>query len=232
MDAIVPVDMRVQQRIVAAGDRVAGRFRTHFDALLAAGSPDIRDRHLGFAGPNGELGPNNTPWPAAPFKYAIDVRAWVERHSNYLPFFAGVTSAFELGVGPGILFTLLKDALGIRISGIDVDVDRLAVFRAMRDELGISSLVSEHCVTAYRDIPIPAGTDAVVAFWTMFDLEWGVSEHRWFVDHCRAKEARRLFFRFNKTTPSDDVRAFYESVGGRFQKASKVMKRKFCIVEL
>jgi hypothetical protein len=152
-----------------------------------------------------------------PIKYARDPERYVKRFLQYVPYLIGIESFFEIGVGPGFLFKIIKDVLGKRISGVDIRCREEDVYREFRQGLGIEDLVSEHAVTAGHPLPIPAGTEAVIAFFTVFNEHWTQADHEWFLDDCSSKlTGRRLvMLRFNPRGFEDNeaVRRLYARRG-------------------
>jgi hypothetical protein len=218
LTADIDLETRVRpvvDRLIAAGDKVGTSLLAEFEQLRAAGSPDATSRRLGFANESGALSPDGSRWPSAPIKYALDVREHVPKYVPYLRYFTDVRSAFDIGVGPAFLFTLLRDGMGIRMSGVDIELEQRGVYAALRRELSVCD-VWEHEVRADVEPPIPRGTEAVVAFWSTFDRGWSRHEHRQFVRMCRRNGVRTIFWRFNSGQPVPEVRQFYRQLGARF----------------
>jgi hypothetical protein len=169
---------------------------------------------------------------STPIKYAIDPPRFLYRFRQYLPWLAGIPSYFEIGVGPGFLFHILRTVLGAEITGVDVDFSREWVYREFRRALEIDHLVTELPVISGQPIPIPAGAQAVIGFFTVFNERWGVSDHQWFLDECAAKLSgkRLVILRFNPKGFDDapEVRDWYRRRGD-FPLASDP---SFCIVSL
>jgi hypothetical protein len=174
---------------------------------------------MGFASEAGELGLNDGPSPAAPIKYVLSPKEHVRRIYQYLPFLSVLErkTAFEIGVGPGYLFTLLKELYFVNMIGIDVGIEEQLVYKEVRRRLGIDGTVFEHRVESGKDIPIPDGAEAVLGFWPMYDRGWRVDDHKWFINHCARKlrGLRLVALRFNKGgyRGSPAIREFYESRG-------------------
>jgi hypothetical protein len=223
----------VEERLAEAARDVAANLMATFESLKTSGSADIYSDALGYAF-LGELGPDGGPHPSAHIKFVLAADTHIRRSRDYLPFLAPIAGrkAFEIGVGAGYLFVLLNEALSVDMTGIDVRLDEQAVYREMRRRLGIDGRVREWRVRAYEDIPIPAGTEAVIATWAMFAMGWDLAAHEWFVDHCAGKLVgeRMLLLQFNSLGYDDVPGApeFYQRIG-TFPKRKD---RRFCIVRL
>ena len=125
--------------------------------------------------------------------YGIKYVALSERHiqKNYKYIYAlqGLAgkSVFEIGVGPGYQFYLLQQVLGCDMFGCDVLLDEQYVYRRLRTAIGIKELVEEQKIEYDSPIRIPEGSEAVVAFWTVFHKPWSIKEHKWILDSCAEK---------------------------------------------
>jgi hypothetical protein len=209
----------VEQRMYSAAAEVAAVLQAKFESLKTIGSPEARSIGLGFASSTGQLGPDDGPFPAAPIKFVLFPQHHVRKFRPYLPYLAELRGklAFEIGVGPGYLFLLLKEVFGVNLVGIDVGIEEQLVYRELRRRLRIDDAVFEHRVEAEKDIPIPDGAEAVLAFWPVYERHWSLKEHKWFLDHCASKlRGRRLVaLRFNKGGYRDapEIREFYEAKG-------------------
>lgn len=221
-------EQRVQavvQRLYDVSDRQAERFIADFERLKADGSESLFDSRWGFVDGRGEI-----DLARGAVKYAINVRGHVAQKLRYLPYFDGVTSALDIGVGPAQLFLLLQDGLGIRMYGIDrANSQGEFLYRAIWNSLGITGQITIMSVKAGADIPIPPNTDAVLAFWSNFDSGWGPAEHGWFVDHCRMKGAKRIYWRFNAHVDYAVIPPFYAKLGAKFPRPRDP---GFCILDL
>jgi hypothetical protein len=162
------------------------------------------------------------------WKYVTSPEHFVRRARDELDFLERANVFFEIGPGPGFLMALLRECRGKRVTAIDAEMNERFYFRRLREAIGVQSLVSEHAVKAYQSIPIPNGAEAVIAFGTGIERDWGIEEHMWFLGECRAKLTgpRLLFWRFLHTNEAAD--AYYRS-NARFPDKSK---KTFCVVEL
>lgn len=167
-----------------------------------------------------------------PIKYARDPTRFVRRFQQFIPYLVGLESFFEIGVGPGFLFKIIKDILGKRITGVDIRCSEEDVYREFRKALGIDKLVSEHAVTAGRPLPVPPGTEAVIAFYTVFNEHWTEADHEGFLQDCSHKLTGRklVILRFNPRGFEDNepVRRLYERRGS-FPLRSEP---NFCVVRV
>lgn len=215
----------VVTRLYEVSDRQAEKFIAEFERLKATGSEDLFDSRWGFIDGRGEI-----DLERGAVKYALNVRGHVAQKLRYLPYFDGISSALDIGVGPAQLFLLLQDALGIRMHGIDrAKSQGEFLYRAIWDDLGITDKIAIMEVKAGSDIPIPPNTDAVLAFWSNFDNGWGPAEHGWFVDHCRAKDAKHIYWRFNSHVDYAVIPAFYAKLGAQFPRERDP---GFCVLAL
>ena len=62
----------------------------------------------------------------------------------------------------------------------------------------------------------------MIAFWTVFNVGWGVGDYQWLHDFCRERLTgeRLLIWHFNEGTMTDEVRSFYRSIA-EFSSASQ-----------
>jgi hypothetical protein len=206
--------------------RAAGPIRSELEAEY------LRRSHLVAAAKGLDEAQTRAIFHSTPIKYAIDPPRFLRRFREYLPWLAGIGSLFEIGVGPGFLFHILRTAYGAQITGVDVDFSREWVYRDFRRALMIDHLVAERPVVSGEAIPIPPGAEAVIGFFTVFNEHWGVSDHQWFLDECAAKLSgkRLVILRFNPKGFDDapEVRTWYR-LRGDFPLASDP---NFCIVSL
>ncbi len=186
----LPETAAFEESLVAAAERVLARLRRELDEQGGAAAKARTLKRLGFAGKDGMLGPDGYD-PRAPVKFLVDARRYVHDDAHYLTFFRDLRKVFEIGVGTGYLFAMLKTLLGIDMHGVDIDLEKSVVFRDMRKEIGIADAVSEHRVMPRRPLPIPPGTEAVTAFRTMFNQGWSVADHEWFLADCAEKLSGR-----------------------------------------
>lgn len=149
------------------------------------------------------------------FKYIVTPERFITVNTRYLPHFQGINSVFEIGVGPGYLFSLLHDVMGIRITGVDVAAENHA-YASLRREIGIDHLVTECEVRSGHDIPIPEATEVVAAFHPVFHRNWTFDDHAWFVDHCRSKGVKAIYWRFNKRPALSTLMPFYQPFNPSF----------------
>lgn len=174
-----------------------------------AGDQSHLDFGIGVANGRGELGEDGSAHPSAPSKYVRWPSKHVSKNIKYvleMQMLAGA-KVYELGVGPGYLFTLLEKALGCQMYGCDIDIETMEVYRRARKVLKITPRVAEHRVTSGKDLGILPGTEAVIAFWTVFNKHWSVADHKWFIQECgRHLVGQRLvFLRFNNEGFTDNA---------------------------
>ncbi len=210
-------------------DRITKRIITHaapvYDALMEifherrnAGDPSALDFNLGVANARGELGSDGGPQAAAPIKYVRYPKFHVQKNHCFLEHmsFLSGKKVYEIGVGPGYLFLLLKELVGCKIYGCDIDVETMEVYRRIRNSLGIQELVREHRITYNQDLGIESNTEAVIAFWTVFCKKWDVAEHEWFLNECRRQLVgeKVVILRFNNEGYLDrpSVKDYYDRI--------------------
>jgi hypothetical protein len=204
--------------VTETAESVTARLIAEFKRFKEEGTSDIFDPNLADARPRER-------------KFALLADQFIEQRARMVPYFRGVRRGYEIGVGPGYLFTMLQQVLGIEMRGCDVDFDGLIVYRELRRALGIEPLVSEFRVAAGADLPIPPGTDAVIAVAPVFDMGWDVAEHRDFLGLCRAKGVERMIWRLNKHTP-EDILKFYRGFAQFPMAGEDRDAERFCIVPL
>lgn len=171
-------------RILSAAQEVDAQLRAEFERLMRTDPQAAMSPALGFANHRGELGPDGFA-PSAMMKYVADAESYIRRFYAFLPFFAGLEKVYELGVGPGYLLLMLREVLGIDARGCDIGLADKAVFREVRRALGLEPHVEEFAVRASFPLPVEPGTQAICAFYTVFNDNWGVAEHQWFLEECR-----------------------------------------------
>jgi len=202
----------VVSRLNEVSDRIAARFTTEFSRMKTEGSPELFDPRWGFVDKTGAV-----TFEVAPIKYAVHGRRHLKLKLRYLPLFSDLKSAYDIGVGSGQMFMLLRDALGIRTRGLDAEnVKGAYLYREFRRELGIDDAVDLFEIRLGSAIPIPQGVDAVLALWPTFDRGWGPSDHDWFVNLCRSRGAKRLVWRFNMGAVVPETLSFYEQAGAEY----------------
>ena len=108
---------------------------------------------------------------------------------------------FEIGCGCCYLLHMCRQQ-GCEVKAVDVQLEYFAVYRTMRRILGLELFVSEFRVEAFRPIPFGALYDRIVATAIVFDYEWGVAEHLYFVEDClrNMKPGGLLVLSFNEHT--------------------------------
>jgi len=215
----------VVARLHDVGDRIGARFTAEFERMKAADSPDIFDRRWGFVDKTGTVN-----FDRAPIKYAVHGRKHLKLKLRYLPHFVGLKSAYDIGVGSGQMYMLLRDAFNVAMTGLDAtDVSGSYLYREFRRELGIEKHVDLREIQAGTDIRIPQNVEAILALWSVFDRGWGRAEHDWFVNLCRAKGAKRLIWRFNMAEIQEETLSYYERAGAHYPWPND---RGFCFLEL
>lgn len=224
----------VKKRLITAAEKTAAEMYAEFDRLKAEDPAAIMDPERSFLWRD-NLGPDGGPHDHGRLKYVLDPKKHIRRHYRYLPYLTDLkgAKAFEIGVGVGYLFALMEGMLEARMSGCDVHVEERRVFREMREHLGIHDRVIEHEVAAGRDIPLPEGTEGVVSIWTGFNNEWGLDEHKWFIDHLRGKLVgeRIVAIRFNSAgyDGAPGVRDYFHGIGHYPLPADDA---RFCVMRL
>jgi hypothetical protein len=232
-----------EDEIVACSERVLQRLTAEFQALKSSQSSLASSFAFGFANSQGRLGPDGGPHPAAPVKYLIHARGHVKKFYPFLPYLSGPKRVFEIGVGPGHLFKILRDCFDVDVYGCDIEFDKTIVYREIRRELGIADRVLEYAVRAYSEIPIPTDCEGLFAFWTAFNTSWGVNEHHWFLDFCKERLVgpKLVALRFNRAgfTDKPEVIDFYEKNAvvpiGRLLRDPAVPQQhvdNFCVISL
>lgn len=196
-------------RFYEISDRIGVRFATEFDRLMRDDPKAIHDKRWGFTDPTGAVS-----FERGPIKYALHARKHMLLKLTYLPYLKDFLCAFDVGVGTGQTFMLLRDALNIEVTGLDApDAEGAFIYRDFRRALRIADDVTLAHVVAHKDVPIPAGS-SVLCMWSIFDRGWGIEEHAWFVDMCRRRGAERLVWRFNMLNAPERILAFYRQEMG------------------
>lgn len=223
--------------LTSTADIAAKSLMQRFEELKARGDFDrLLDFSEGFANGKKQMGEGGRPCPGAPIKYAIYPRRHAEKFLPYIPYFEPFRGSrlYEIGVGPGYLFEILRRGLGIDMLGCDIRVEQEQVYKSLRTLFGITRLVEEQGISYGQDFRIPEKCEGIVAFWTVFNRNWNVPEHEWFLARCRDKTVgqRALILRFNNEGFLDkpDVVAFYRNLAS----SSFPIKDdpNFCIVNL
>ncbi len=199
---------QLEEKVIAAARRVTDRLRPGFEARTCQHiDPDDPEREAKVL----------AALEQSQLAYALQPHYYLQRLYRYLPYFGGLDSVFEIGVGAGYMLALLRDLLGARVHGVDVKFAQLPVLVELRRELGLHDLVAERPVVAGAPIPIPEGTECVAAFHTVFNKYWDVAEHEWFLQECgRQLVGRRLVICYFNGGGFDDrpeVKALYDRRG-------------------
>jgi hypothetical protein len=191
----------VCERMYELSDRIAARFVAAFERL----DPEaIKDARWGFTEQTGKVN-----FERGPIKYVLHARKHMPLKLRYLPYLKDVRCAFDIGVGTAQMFMLLRDALGIEVSGLDTsEAEGAFIYKEVRAALGIENDVAMFKVVAGTDVPIPPDS-AVLALWPIFDRGWGVEEHAWFMDMCARQGAERVIWRFNMVNAAEPILTFY-----------------------
>ncbi|HTT97778.1 MAG TPA: hypothetical protein VMF58_06980 [Rhizomicrobium sp.] len=202
-DQLARIDA-VCERHYAIADGIGARFTAAYERLLRDDPAAVHDRRRGYVDKDGAVN-----FKSAPVKYAIDARTHMSLKMRYLPYLKDSAAAFDIGVGTGQMFQLLRDALGIPVTGIDSPgAEGALLYEAFRDALGIPNDVASFDVTAGVDVPVPRGA-TVLCLWPIFDRGWRVDEHAWFMDMCRRRGAERVIWRFNMLNAPEAILNFY-----------------------
>lgn len=165
---------RVQRELLAAAQRVRGRIEAHLEELRRTDPSKAEDFWERLT-------------PVWKDKYCDRAGEHIAKWREFMPHLDGFAQAYEIGVGPGSLFRLLAELKGVRMWGCDVDPERSVVFRELRKELGISGRVDNHPVQRRTPVPIPEGTEALIAFYTTFSRKFSVQDWEWLLDFCRER---------------------------------------------
>ena len=148
-------------------------------------------------------------------KYLDEADVYIPRFYQFLPFFVGFDKVYEIGVGVGYFLYMLRNVLGIDAEGCDVDIQRKVVYREMRAALGLEPYTHQFKVQAGRELPIGPGVQALCAFYTVFNYDWRVAQHEWFLKECRQKLTgpRTVILRLNPHgfTDRPEVFEFYKA---------------------
>ncbi len=240
--------LKIEAEIIEAAKRVEARYHRE-EQQLALTDANAAAEFFRAIAPSGKRLHANVDEPRV-MKYIRFVEGHVLKWRLFTPYMSGLRKAFEIGVGPGYLFRIMIDLYGTDMRGCDLAPTKNRVFRDLREELGISARVMTHKVVAGRDIPIPEGSEAVLAFWTVFTETFSLDDHKWFVAQCREKLVgpKKLVLLFN-TGGYDECPEIFEwyqtfgefplltegadlSAGPREKKMSQRDKAAFCVAEL
>ncbi len=103
------------------------------------------------------------------------------------------------------------------------------MYVALRRELGLLDRVIEHRVVYRQPIPIPEGTDTVIAFLPAFDVGWLPQQYDWLHEECFRKGVSRVFWRLNAKHSSPRARDYFLAVGAFPVRGDQ---KRFVIVQL
>ncbi|WP_169833639.1 hypothetical protein, partial [Methylobrevis pamukkalensis] len=165
---------------------------------------------LGFGSREEDLGPAGYD-PKAPIKFAYQAKGAVGTVRRYLPYFAGVKSGFEIGVGAGYLMRALIDVQGIAMRGCDINIERLGVYKAIRAELGLTHLVTEQRIEPRRPVVLPPDTEAVIGFLPAWTAKWDLEDYQWFHADLKRQNIRRMYWQMNANIDKPEIRAYFDS---------------------
>lgn len=120
---------------------------------------------------------------------------------------------FEIGPGCCYLLHMCRQR-GCEVRAVDVKLEYFVVYRTMRRLLELEPFISEFRVESFHPIPFIQLYDRIVATAIMFDREWGVAEHLYFVEDClrNMKPDGILVLSFNEhTVITPQIMAVYEA---------------------
>lgn len=223
---------------------LVARFQAETDAEA------VRQRNLFlFFCSFGTLSVFDAALSTGPIKYAFD---WKWHLMSKVPFIEHMTDlagrrVFEIGVGAGHMAFLLREALGSDVYGCDIYADLHAVYKPMREALGVQAATHDRTVRFGEPLGIQPGTEALVTFWPAFMKRavgeqagtdepitepWDVEEHEWFLDQCRTELTglRQVIIRFNRDglLKQRSVRDLYRRIGSFPIKEDP----RFCVIKL
>lgn len=207
--------LKIEAEIIEAAKRVEARYHQE-QQQLALTDPNAAAEFFRGIAPSRQRLKENVDEPRV-MKYIRSVEAHVRKWRIYTPYMTGLRKAFEIGVGPGYMFRIMIDLYGTDMRGCDLSPTKNRVFRDLREELGLSARMMTHKVVARQDIPIPDGSEAVLAFWTVFNQTFSLDDHKWFVAHCREKLVgpKKLVLLFNAPGYDDrpEIFEWYRTFG-------------------
>jgi hypothetical protein len=238
---------KIEAEIIEAAKRVEARYHQE-QQLLALSDANAAAAFFRAIVPSSKRLDANVDEPRV-MKYIRSAEPHVRKWRLFTPYMSGLRKAFEIGVGPGYLFRLMIDLYGTDMRGCDLDPAKNRVFRDLREELGLSARVMTHKLVAHQDIPIPEGSEAVLAFWTVFTETFSLDDHKWFVAHCREKLVgpKKLVLLFNTRGYDEcpEIFEWYQTFGefplltegagvsaGPLRKVHPRDKAAFCVAEL
>lgn len=239
--------LKIEAELIEAAKRVEARYHQE-QQQLALSDANAAAEFFRAIVPSGQRLHADVDEPRV-MKYIRYVEAHVRKWRLYTPYMSGLQKAFEIGVGPGYLFRIMIDLFGTDMRGCDLDPAKNRVFRDLREELGLSARVMTHKVVAGQDIPIPEGSEAVLAFWTVFTETFSLKDHKRFVAQCREKLVgpKKLVLLFNTRGYDErpEIFEWYKTVGefpllaegagvnaGPGAKMSPRDRSAFCVAEL
>ncbi len=167
---------RVERGLLEAAEKVRSRIEAHYERLWSE-DPKRAERFWLRLTPE---------WKD---KYLDRAQGHIRKWKQFMPHLDGFASAYEIGVGPGSLFALLRELKGVAMRGCDTDPDETVVFRELRREIGIADLVDNHAVRRRQPLPLPEGAEAVLGFYTTFSRKFSVEDWQWLLDFCRERLA-------------------------------------------
>jgi hypothetical protein len=115
----------------------------------------VHDKRRGYIGKDGVVN-----FERAPIKYAVHAGSHTRLKLRYLPFLRDLRVAFDIGVGPAQMFLLLRDSLGITVTGIDAPAAEGASVLALWPIFDRGRGVEEHAW--FMDMCARRGAERVV----------------------------------------------------------------------
>lgn len=241
MRATQSTELEIPIQIIEGANSVAREMEQEFDDLIRTDPARARSFSFGFANGKGELSedPRHRHHANAPFKYVRFPKQHTEKNLRYVEFIRSLSTEtdplrpYEIGVGPGYVMYMLRESLSVPVHGCDIRIQEEEVYKRIRFKLGLSDYVAEQRITYHIPIVVPANTNLIYAFWTVFNKGWSVVENEWFVKECSRVTrgtSKRLVMRFNAEGYLDkpEVIDFYRSVG-RFPFDDD---STFCVIDL
>ena len=165
---------QVQQYLIEAAGQVKARIEAEYEQLLRTDPEQAADFQRRLT-------------PEWQDKYLDRASDHIVKWAELLPHLTGFRHGYEIGVGPGSLFRLLTDLKGVTMRGCDTDPEEAIVFRELRKQIGIDTLVDAHPVQRREPIPFRDGTDALLGFYTTFSRKFSVADWEWLFDFCRER---------------------------------------------